>query len=83
MKTSSPQGDASSIKTKKFILPLSNDIIKKSIKEVFGKVIRITEQRHKDGLQSGIRLISMSKNDVEMNPLPSYIYINGYELYVT
>ena len=54
-------------------ITLSNDIIKKSIEEVFGKVIKITEKRHKDGLQSGIRLISMSKNDVEMNPLPSYI----------
>ena len=50
---------------------------------MFGKVIKITEKRHNDGLQSVIRLISMSKNDVEMNPLPSYIYINGYELYVT
>ena len=34
-------------------------------------------------MQSGIRLISMSKNDVETNPLPSYIYINDYELYAT
>ena len=34
-------------------------------------------------MQSGIRLISMSKNDVEMNPLPSCIYINGYKQYVT
>ena len=58
-------------------------IIKKNIEEVFGKVIKIAEKRYKDGLQSGIRLISMSKNDVEMNPLPSYIYINDYELYVT
>ena len=64
-------------------IPLSNDIIKKSIEEVFGKVIKITEKNHKDGLQSGIKLISMSKNDVETNLLPSYIYINGYELYVT
>ena len=54
-------------------IPLSNDIIKKSIEEVFGKATKITEKRHKDGLQSGIRLISMSKNDVETNPLPSYI----------
>ena len=30
-----------------------------------------------------LRLISVIKNDVETNPLPSYIYINGYELYVT
>ena len=47
------------------LVPLSNDIIKKSIEEVFGKVIKITEKRHKDGLQSGIRLVSMSKNDME------------------
>ena len=63
-------------------IPLSNNIIKKSIEEVFGKDIKITEKRHKDGLQSGIRLISMNKNDVEMYPLPNYMYINGYELYV-
>ena len=52
----------------------------KSIEEVFGKIIKITEKRYKDGLQFGIRLISMSKNDVETNPA-SYSYINGYELY--
>ena len=34
-------------------------------------------------MQSGIRLISMSKTGVETNPLPSYIHINGSELYVT
>ena len=25
----------------------------------------------------------MKKNDLEANPLPSYIYIDGFELYVT
>ena len=54
-------------------IPLSNVIIKKSIEELFGKVIKISEKRHKDSWQSGIRLISMSKNDAETNPLPSYI----------
>ena len=29
--------------------------IKKSIEKVFGKVIKITEKRHKDGLQSGVK----------------------------
>ena len=43
----------------------------------------MTEKRHEDGLQCGFRLISMNKNDVETNPSPSYLYINGYELYVT
>ena len=37
--------------------PLSNDIIKKSIEEVFVKVIKITEKRHEDGLQSGFEFI--------------------------
>ena len=34
-------------------------------------------------MQSDTRLISMSKTAVETNPLPSYNYINDYELYVT
>ena len=64
-------------------IPLSNDVIKKSIEEMLGKFIKITQKRLKVGLQSGITLISMSKNDVKTNPLPSYIFINGCELYVT
>ena len=34
-------------------------------------------------MQFGIRLISMSKNDVKMNLLTSYICIHGYKQYVT
>ena len=38
---------------------------------------------YKDGLQSGIRIVSMNKNDFEANPLPSYIHVNGFELCIT
>ena len=62
---------------------LSNEKIKRTIQENFGKVIKITEKKYKDGLLSGIRILSMKKNDLEANPLPSNIHVNGFELYVT
>jgi len=63
-------------------IPLSNDRIKVCIEEVFGKVIKIVDKKHKDGLQSGMRIISMNKDELEANPIPSYICIDGFELYV-
>ena len=64
-------------------ISLSNEKIKRAIEENFGKVIKITEKKHKDGLLSGIRILSMNKNDLEANPFPSYIHVDGFELYVT
>ena len=65
-------------------IPLSNEKIKRTIEENFGKVIKITEKKNKDGLLSGIRILSMNKNDLEANPLPSYIHVDDFfELYVT
>ena len=64
--------------------PMSNDITRQSIASVFGKVVKITEKKkHKDGLLSGIRILSMKKDKLDSNPLPSYIKIDGFELYVT
>ena len=34
-------------------------------------------------LKSGIRILTMNKNELETNSLPSYIFIDGFELYVT
>ena len=64
-------------------IPLPNETIQQSIEEVFGKVIKISEKKYKDGLKSGIRILTMNKNELETNPLPSYIFIDGFELYVT
>ena len=64
-------------------IPLSNEKIKRTIEENFGKVIKITEKKYKDGLLSGIKILSMNKNDLEANPLPNYIHVDGFELYFT
>ena len=64
-------------------IPLSNEKIKRAMEENFGKVVKITEKKHKDGLLSGIRILSMNKNDLEANLFPSYIHVDGFELYVT
>ena len=64
-------------------IPLSNEKIKRTIEENFGKVIKVTEKKYKDGLLSGIRILSMNKNDLEANPLPNYIHVDGFELHVT
>ena len=64
-------------------IPLPNEQIKQSIEAAFGKVIQVIKKRHKDGLQSGIRILSMNKDELDVNPIPSYIFIDGFILYVT
>ena len=62
-------------------IPMFNDTIRQSIESVFGKAVKITEKKkHKDGLLSGIRILSMRKDELDPNPLPSYIKIDGFEL---
>ena len=41
------------------------------------------QKKYKDGLKSEIRILTMNKNKLETNPLPSYTFLNGFELYVT
>ena len=64
-------------------IPMKNERLKQVVEEVFAKVINITEKKYKDGLLSGIRIITMNKTDLESNPIPSYIYVDNFELYVT
>ena len=49
----------------------------------YGKVLKIVDKNHKDGLKSGMRIITMKKCEIEMKPIPSYVKIEGCELYVT
>ena len=62
-------------------IPLSNDKIIKTIGERFGKLIKITYENLKNGLQYGIRILSINKNDLKSNPFPSYIHVDGFELH--
>ena len=64
-------------------IPMTNEEIKTEVEKKVGKVIKVTAEKHKDGLLSGIRVVTIPKTMVEQNPLPSYIFILGNELYVT
>ena len=56
-------------------------IIQKFIEQNYAKVMKIADTKHKDGLRSGMRILVMSKNDIETKPIPSYITIDGFELF--
>ena len=64
-------------------IPPPNEKIKNHIQTNFGKIVTITQKHHKDGLISGIRTVTMNKRELEQKPLPSYIMVDGFELYVT
>ena len=40
-------------------------------------------RRCKHGLISGVRILIMEKRVLENNPIPSYVHIDGNQLYVT
>ena len=61
-------------------IPMPNERIKNHNQTNFGKRITITEKRHKDGLTSDIRIVTMKKHELEQKPLPSYIIVDGYNL---
>ena len=64
-------------------IPMTNNLIKKEIEKQYGEVLDIQCKKYKDGLLSGIRLVSMQKSTLDQNPIPSYIKINSFEIYVT
>ena len=64
-------------------IPMTNEVIQKNIEMNYGKVLKIVDKNHKDGLKSSIRIITMKKCEIEMKPIPSYVKIEGCELYVT
>ena len=64
-------------------IPLPNERTKNHIQTNFGKIVTITQKHHKDGLISGIRIVTMNKRELEQKPSPSYIMVDAFELYVT
>jgi len=46
-------------------------------------VVKVFDETHRDGLHSAMKIVVMKRNTLEIKPLPSYIYIDGCELYVT
>ena len=64
-------------------IPMSNERIKLAIETDFGPVIKVLQRKCKDGLTSGVRILIMEKKVLETYPMPSYLRIDGHELYVT
>ena len=64
-------------------IPLSNERNKNAFKNIFGPVLKIMQRKCKDGLISGVRILIMEKRVLESNPIPSYVHIDGNQLYVT
>ena len=61
---------------------MTNNAIKNFMEQTYEKLLKI-KKRHKEGLKSGMRIVTMKKDKFDENPLPSYICIEGCELYVT
>ena len=62
---------------------MPNDATKIVLKANFGIVLKITDKKNTDGLRSGIKIVTMEKSDHQSNPIPSYIQVSGWGIYVT
>uniref|UniRef100_H2XZ24 CCHC-type domain-containing protein n=1 Tax=Ciona intestinalis TaxID=7719 RepID=H2XZ24_CIOIN len=63
-------------------IPMSHEDIKEELKK-YGQVIKIIGRIDKDGPLTGRRAAIMKNENLEKNPIPSYLWIKGEELYVT
>ena len=64
-------------------IPMANETIQNFIGQNYEKAIKIADKKHRDGLRSGMIILVMSKNNIESKPIPSYINVEDFELYVT
>ena len=46
-------------------------------------MIKLIKKRHKNTWRSGIRILSMNKDELHVKPIPSYILMGGFEWCVT
>ena len=61
---------------------MSNEHIKTAFENIFGPVLKIMQRKCKDELISSGRILIMEKRVLESNPIPSYVHIDGNQLYV-
>nr|CAB3265820.1 gag-like protein [Phallusia mammillata] len=64
-------------------IPFPNEEIKKEFEKRYGDVKNIQHRKDKKGLLTGMRILTLDRADVEKNPIPSYVTMNGYEFYCT
>ncbi|XP_078494777.1 uncharacterized protein LOC144749691 [Ciona intestinalis] len=63
-------------------IPLENDRLTRYLEENYGKVHAIKRRKDKRGMDTGLRIVVMAKDVLKENPIPSYISVDGYQLYV-
>ena len=64
-------------------IPKANERIKTAFQTIFGPLLKIRQRKCKAEIISGVRILIMGKHILESNPIPSYVHIDGNQLYVT
>jgi len=57
--------------------------IKEHLEVNYGLVIKVIERMCRDGLISGTRIVTVENSVLQANPIPSYITIDGQQIYVS
>ena len=60
-------------------IPFPDLLIQQRLEKDYGKVLKILHKKDKNGLLTGTRIITMNTSDLEKNPIPSYLFVEGYE----
>ena len=63
--------------------PFPQELIQKRFKGDYGEILKITHKKDRKGLFSGTRIMVMNASNLKKKPIPSYVYIAGYEFFVT
>ena len=64
-------------------IPFPDLLIQQRLEKDYGKVLKILHKKDKNGLRTGTRIITMNTSDLEKNPIPSYLFVEGYEFLAT
>ena len=64
-------------------IPFPDLLIQQRLEKDYGKVLKILHKKDKNGLLTGTRIITMNTSDLEKNPIPSYLFVEGYEFLAT
>jgi len=62
---------------------MPNNRIKQKLENYFGKVMKVFNKKCSFGLVSGVRVLIMERKTINVHPIPSYVYVDGQELYLT
>ena len=64
-------------------IPFPDLLIQQRIEKNYAKVLKILHKKDKNALLTGTRIITMNASDLEKNPIPSYLFVEGYEFLAT